>query len=74
MTELRKYLDGERGRGVFLSIELGVTAGAIWQWAESQVPAERIFKVSQLTGIALEQLRPDLFEDAKPVNKEGEAA
>ena len=71
MTELRKYLDGERGRGISLSAELGVTPGAIWQWAESQVPAERIFKVSEITGIPLEQLRPDLFP--KPAEA-GEAA
>jgi len=65
MTELRKWLDGERGRGVFLAGELGVTAGAVWQWAESQVPAERIFTVSELTEIPVSSLRPDLFPKAQ---------
>lgn len=62
MNELRKYLDEERGRGVALARDLEVTPGAISQWADSQVPAERIFKVSELTGISLERLRPDLFD------------
>jgi len=73
MTELRKWLDGERGRGVFLADELSVTAGAVWQWAESQVPAERIFMVSKLTKIPVNSLRPDLFPKTKPTGA-GEAA
>ncbi len=40
--------------------------GAIVQWADNQVPAERIFKVAKLTGIPIEQLRPDLFRDSCP--------
>lgn len=61
MNALRKYLDEERGRGVELARELGVTPGAVSQWAETQVPAERMFKVSDLTGISIQKLRPDLF-------------
>lgn len=65
MSDLRKWLDNERGRGVFLARQLDVTPGAIWQWAADQVPAERIFRVSKLTGIPLQKLRPDLFKDSK---------
>ncbi len=68
MTELRKYLDAGRGRGTELAIAIGVTPGAVSQWAESQVPAERIFAVSKLTNIPLEKLRPDI------VPKNGRAA
>lgn len=64
MTELRKYLDGGRGRGSDLARALDVTPGAIWQWAEDRVPAERLFKVSELTGIPIAKLRPDLIGDA----------
>ena len=64
MTELRKYLDGGRGRGSDLARALGVTPGAVWQWADDRVPAERIFKVSELTGIPIGKLRPDLIGDA----------
>lgn len=71
MTEFKKYLESERGRGVRLASDLNVSSAAISQWAEGQVPAERIFKVSEITGIPLEQLRPDLFP--KPAEA-GEAA
>lgn len=64
MNELRKYLDEERGRGSDLARALGVTPGAVWQWADDRVPAERIFKVSELTGIPIGRLRPDLIGDA----------
>ncbi len=68
MSELRKYLDAERGRGSELARELDVTPGAVWQWADSQVPAERIFKVSEITKIPIKALRPDMFSES------GEAA
>lgn len=61
MNALRKYLDEGRGRGVTLARDLDVTPGAVTQWADTQVPAERIFKVAELTGIPIEKLRPDLF-------------
>ena len=60
MSELRKYLDAERGRGSALANALSVTPVAVWQWANSQVPAERIFRVSEITGIPLQKLRPDI--------------
>ena len=68
MSELRKYLDDEHGRGVWLANETGVTPGAVSQWADGQVPADRLFQVSSLTGIPIHKLRPDL------VNQKGEAA
>lgn len=63
MTALRKYLDEERGRAFKLSQALEVTPGAVTQWADKQVPAERIFKVSEMTGIPIQDLRPDLFDE-----------
>lgn len=64
MTELRKYLDKERGRGTALARSLGVTPGAISQWADDKVPAQRVFRVSHLTGIPIKKLRPDLVAQA----------
>ena len=61
MNELRKYLNAERGRGSDLARELGVTPGAIWQWADSQVPAERVLEVERVTGIPRRILRPDIY-------------
>jgi len=66
MSALRKYLDEKHGRGKDLAKAMGVTPGAIVQWADNQVPAERIFKVAKLTGIPIEHLRPDLFRDLLP--------
>lgn len=68
MSELRKYLDGERGRGSELARALEVTPGAVWQWADSQVPAERLFRIAEITKIPIKSLRPDMFPE------EGEAA
>jgi DNA-binding transcriptional regulator YdaS (Cro superfamily) len=62
MSALRKWLDAERGRGANLAKELEITQGAISQWADTQVPAERLFVVSRLTEIPIKKLRPDLVE------------
>ncbi len=61
MNALRKYLNEERGRGSDLAREVIVTPGAIWQWADSQVPAERVLEVERVTGISRHDLRPDLY-------------
>ena len=44
-----------------LAREIGITRGAVAQW--DRVPAERIGQVSKVTGIPVERLRPDLFEE-----------
>ncbi len=61
MNELRKYLNAGRGRGSDLARSLGVTPGAVWQWAASRVPAERAVEIERATGIPRAELRPDLF-------------
>lgn len=68
MNELRRYLNEERGRGSDLARALGVTPGAVTQWAATQVPAQQILKVSEITKIPVNVLRPDML----PAN--GEAA
>lgn len=60
----RKYLEEDRGRGVALARDLNVSPSAVSQWADKQVPAERIFRVSELTGIPIEKLRPDVVKGA----------
>jgi transcriptional regulator with XRE-family HTH domain len=64
MSELLKYLKEERGRAIELARALEVTPGAITQWANDKVPANRLFKVSKITGIPIEKLRPDLVGGA----------
>lgn len=59
MEALKAYLDAEHGRRVALARDLGITPGAISQWA--RVPAERIIEIERATGIGRELLRPDLY-------------
>jgi len=47
----------------WLAKRIGVTRGAIAQW--DKVPAERMKDVSIATGIPMEVLRPDIFENAE---------
>lgn len=60
MNALRKWLDEGQGRGIDLARKIGVTPSAVTQWADGRVPAERIFRVSEVTGIPLQKLRPDI--------------
>jgi hypothetical protein len=60
MTELTKWLKAKRGRGAWLARKLKVTHGAILKFASERVPAERIFHVSDATGIPVKKLRPDM--------------
>jgi len=57
---LETYLKAQRGRLTKLAIGLGVTPTAIKQW--DIIPAERMADVSRLTGIPMDELRPDIFE------------
>jgi DNA-binding transcriptional regulator YdaS (Cro superfamily) len=63
MTKLSEWLSAERGRVKELAAKLGVTHGAISQW--KKVPAERLGDVSRATGIPPEELRPDIFQEAR---------
>ena len=60
MSEFKKWLEDERGRAIRLAAELDVTPSAISQWADFQVPAERMFVISKITGISINKLRPDI--------------
>lgn len=44
-----------------LGAALGVTAQAVSLW--SQVPAERLMKISEVTGVPPNVLRPDMYPD-----------
>lgn len=62
MEKLLEWLKAERGRQKFLAENLGIHSHAISQW--TRVPAEIMGKISWITGIPMEQLRPDIFQDA----------
>lgn len=59
MHKLKAWLDGERGRRTLLAANLGITPGALSQWA--QVPPERALDVERITGISRHELRPDVY-------------
>lgn len=55
-----------------LAKALGVTPGAVWQWSQKRVPAERVLEVERITGIPRHEMRPDLYPP--PDNHSMEAA
>lgn len=59
MDKLTLWIKAERGRLSQLAKSLNITPGAIAQW--QVVPAERMGEVSRITGIPMEELRPDIF-------------
>lgn len=40
---------------------LGVTPQAVHKWIKGGIPAERAVRLADLSGVALHDLRPDLF-------------
>lgn len=60
MEKLIEWMDGARGRRLFLAESLKIGASAISQW--TRVPSERVADVERLTGIPRETLRPDIFK------------
>ena len=60
MKKLRKYLKSQYGRQSELARELGVSPGAVHQWAKGRVPVKRIYEVALLTGIPAAEIRPDI--------------
>jgi hypothetical protein len=44
-----------------LALGLGITAQAIQKW--DSIPYDRAAQISKLTGIAIEKLIPELFDD-----------
>lgn len=59
MDKLNEWLKAERGRLTKLAADLEITPGAISQW--ERIPAERMGDISRATGIAIHELRPDIF-------------
>ncbi len=54
------------GGGAALARLCGVTRYAVQQWKGAGVPAGKLPLVSRITGIPMEELRPDLFGSAPP--------
>jgi len=58
---LQRYFKGSKTSQEALANLMGVRQPTISRWAKGRVPAERVLKVSKLTGIPPEELRPDVF-------------
>ena len=56
--DLKTWLDGERGRYVYLARKLGVTVGRVSQMARAGVPKAHLVAVRDLTGgdVSLEEM------------------
>lgn len=67
---LTKWLKANRGAQTRLAKFLDLNTAAISQW--SRTPIERAQDVSWFTGIAVEELRPDIFKAKSPKRKRAE--
>lgn len=65
METLLRYLDEQRGRRLELAKALNCRPSAISQW--QRVPISRVADVERLTGIPRHELRPDVFDPARPL-------
>lgn len=63
MDKLTTWIKAERGRLKKLADACGISHSAVWQW--DRVPGERLVAVSRVTGIPMQELRPDMFEGAE---------
>lgn len=53
-----------------LARKVGVNRWAVQQWKASGIPAARVPLVSRITGIPMEELRPDLFDAPQTIAAE----
>jgi len=54
------------GNATAVAEALGVTRQAISRW--KRIPIRHIPKISELTGLSVQQIRPDLFASEKPAS------
>jgi DNA-binding transcriptional regulator YdaS (Cro superfamily) len=54
------------GGSAKLSRAIGRTLSTVNDWKKSRVPAAHLPRVAQLSGQAMEAIRPDLFAEATP--------
>ena len=60
MTDHSSIVERVRATGVpALSEHLGITKQAIYQWR--RIPPERAVDIAKITGIPVQELRPDVF-------------
>jgi DNA-binding transcriptional regulator YdaS (Cro superfamily) len=50
-----------------LARKLGIGHTAVFQWRK--IPLHHLFRVEEITGLSREELRPDIFQQARPVRK-----
>lgn len=53
------------GNATRIAKAVGVTHSAVLQWARGRVPAERVLRVEEATGISRHELRPDLYPESR---------
>ena len=65
-SNLQQYFDDPERKQETLAILMGVRQATVSRWVTGRVPAERVLKVSKITGISPEDLRPDVFTRESP--------
>ncbi len=61
---LQEYFDEPDNKQTALADRMDVHQSTISRWVNGRVPAEKVLKVSTLTGISPEQLRPDIYRES----------
>lgn len=61
-SDILKRVIAKAGGGSALADALGIRPPAVANW--TQVPAKRVLKVEELTGISRHELRPDVFGES----------
>jgi hypothetical protein len=62
-NRFQTYMQNNPGSITGLANQMGITKGAVWQWTVKEVPMDRVFTVSRLTGLSLGDIRPDRFDE-----------
>lgn len=61
MSTFVEHLHEHRGATARIAREMGVTHAAVRQWRTNGIPAERVLRLEELTGIPRHVLRPDIY-------------
>lgn len=54
------------GGGAALARALGIRRSAVQAWKSSHIPVAQVPAVARLTGLGLDDLRPDVFDAPRP--------
>ena len=63
MDEVLRAVRANRGQAVEIARACGIGRAAVYQWART--PAQWVHQVAKVTGLPLEEIRPDIFKPSQ---------